>query len=85
MNNERTERWKKIREYAMGKQDLQKYKDAMYRSRPENYISIDWGTKKIVAKIIKRIVGKHHQYIQNIKMVSRLLRINRKIRSKPTS
>jgi len=74
-NFERNERWQKVRDYAMGKEKASQFKEIFRNS--ENYVGIDWHSNKVIDKIIRKVLGRHRQYIQNIKVIQRLKQAGR--------
>jgi hypothetical protein len=54
-----------LRDYALGKQDLAKYKQHLYQDSG-SYISIDWPHRKVVAnfrgKMIRKIISLYKAY-----------------------
>lgn len=66
-------RWDKNRNYALGKTISLKCRDLIDRKPPSGtYVSIDWGTYEVVSKVVAKIIRRWRQSIKNYKMVSRL-------------
>jgi hypothetical protein len=73
-NEERNERYKRVRDYAMGNQDIAKFKSLMLQNRNPpsgTYISIDW---RIPKRILRKIKSKFFKKIKPYKMVARLMK-----------
>lgn len=65
------DRYDRIRSYAAGKQDIEKYKSLLNSDASASWVNIDWGSG-IVSTIIAKINEKYFQIIKNYKMVERL-------------
>lgn len=59
------------RNYAAGKQDIEKYKSLLCVDKNASWVNIDCGSG-IAARIIARINKKYFQIIKNYKMIERL-------------
>lgn len=68
-----------IRAYAMGKQDVAKYKSLIEQGSKNDYIKIDWfpQSNKILRHFKIRVFKKFRQVIKNYCMIKRLKTIKR--------
>jgi len=58
-----------IRRYALGKQDWKTFKGADPNG---TFVSVDWGTNRIMNRLRLKVMKKLKQAIKNYKMVYRL-------------
>lgn len=66
------DRYDRIRSYAAGKQDIEKYKRLLNGDKNANQVSIHWRIPFVVDKFIAKINKKYFQVMKNYKMVERL-------------
>ena len=64
--------WQNVRDYAMGKQDIAKYKESMKSGDRNSYVKIDWKIKKgFMNRFIAKLWSK--QPMKSYRMVARLM------------
>lgn len=62
-----------VREYALGKQDVNKYKKLMETGNDNSWVKIDWQLpKKMLRHFRTKMTKKFRQSIKNYCMVTRL-------------
>jgi len=65
----------RLRNYALGKQNIPEYKEQLGYSDSDDYITIDWTCRRIVPKIRKRLIRVVSINFKSMQMIYRLKRV----------